>query len=360
MAAFWQGIPFWAREFIVNGGILILGLFFAKILSWSLRLFSKKVASKTKTKLDDLLISAARKPLFWFVIVLTLYIILNRWKIMGNVFPEWVFEPFDGVVYIMAVLAVLTLLLRIFTALRDWYKLYVAPKTETRFDDEFIPLVDRTFKIILIVLAIIIVLDHFSVDVKGLVAVLGVSSLAVALAAQDTLANMIAGFIIMLDRPFRIGDRIKTSSGQMGDVYEIGLRTTKVRTFDNTLVIIPNAQIVKAEINNLSYPDRLIRVPISIGVAYGSDFEKVKNILLDIANNHPKIIDNPKPAVHFLDFGDSSLNLRLVAYVADYSDQFSTGCELRIEINKRFQQENIEIPFPQQDVHFRNPLEVLK
>ncbi len=356
----WFTLPYWLRELITSCLIIVVGLFLSKVVTNLIGLISKRLAARSQTKLDDYLLKNIKKPIFWLGVVVTFSILLNRWRISGEVVPEWAFVPLDGAVYIIGVLAVLFLIMGIFGALRDWYRNYIAPKTETRFDDEFIPLVDRTFKIVLSILALIIVLDHFKVDIKGLVAVLGVSSLAVALAAQDTLANMIAGFIIMLDRPFRIGDRIKVAESELGDVYEIGLRTTKLLTFDNTLIIIPNAEIVKTEINNLSYPDPLIRVPIHVGVSYSTDVERAIEVLIETAKGHPKVIESPEPNVHFLNFGDSSLDLRLVCYVETYSDQFMTGCQLRGEIVKRFREESIEIPFPQRDLNFRNPLEFAK
>jgi small-conductance mechanosensitive channel len=166
---------------------------------------------------------------------------------------------------------------------------------------------------------------------------------------------MIAGFTIMLDRPFRVGDRIQLASGEKGDVVEIGLRSTKILTFENTLLIIPNESIVKEMVWNLSYPNPIIRVKVDVGVAYGTDPERVKQIMVDVAKQHPEVLDDPEPKAYLINFGDSSLDFTLVGRVANYGDQWRVQEELRIAIYKAFEKEGIEIPFPQRVVHMVQP-----
>lgn len=171
---------------------------------------------------------------------------------------------------------------------------------------------------------------------------------------------MIAGFVIMTDLPFRVGDRISLSSGEIGDVYEIGLRSTKVRTFDNTLLIVPNAEIIKEKVVNLSYPNPLLRVKVLVGVAYGSDLELVKKILEDVCKENPKVMDNPPPVSYFLEFGESSLDLRVTCFVNDWNEEWNTAEEIRLEIYKRFIENAIEIPFPQRTLWWGSGQDIQK
>ena len=261
----------------------------------------------------------------------------------------------DGIVFSFLVLLVALYLIRLVTTFTDWYSKSVATRTESTFDDELMPLLKRVGRVAVGVIAAMIILDHFKVDIKGLVAVLGVGSLAIALAAQETLSNMIAGFIVMVDRPFRKGDRVILGDGTKCDVYEIGMRSTKFLTFENTLVIVPNAELIKMTINNLTYPEPRIRVKVDVGVAYGSDVDKVENVLLDIAQKNDKILSDPPPAVFFTELADSSLNFSVVGRVQKVADQWPTTLELRKEIYKRFDAEGIEIPFPQRVVHHVYP-----
>lgn len=180
---------------------------------------------------------------------------------------------------------------------------------------------------------------------------LGVGSLALALAAQDTLANMIAGFILMIDRPFRIGDRVMFNDQRKLDVYEIGLRSTKFLTLENTLFIIPNAELSKMTIDNTSYPEPTIRVKLDVGVAYGSDVDLVKGFLLEAATAHPGVLSKPEAYVQFINFGDSSLDFRIYAYIQANRDQWRVGNAIRENVYKIFIREKIEIPFPQRVLH---------
>ena len=135
----------------------------------------------------------------------------------------------------------------------NWYKLNIASKTKTKLDDKFIPFFAKTTNVILWIIALIILLSHFGVNINALVAALGVSSLAIALAAQDTIANLIAGFLIMIDRPFKIGDRIKLPTGEMVEVLDIGVRRSKFLSEDKAIVIVPNLDLSKKKIVNYTY-----------------------------------------------------------------------------------------------------------
>ena len=161
---------------------------------------------------------------------------------------------------------------------------------------------------------------------------------------------MIGGFVIMIDRPFRVGDRVRLDTGTTVIVDQIGVRSTKFRTFDNTLIIVPNAELMKSTVHNLTYPYPRLRVQIDVGVGYDSDMELVRKVMLDEAAKHPIVINDPPPSFFFLEFGDSSLNVSMRCWVADVSEKFCTASELREQVLNRFREESIEIPFPQRVV----------
>ncbi|UCC45219.1 MAG: mechanosensitive ion channel, partial [Candidatus Zixiibacteriota bacterium] len=190
----------------------------------------------------------------------------------------------------------------------------------------------------------------FGVDIKGLVAVLGVGSLAIALAAQETLANMIGGFTIMIDRPFRKGDMVRLPDGRRVRVHEIGIRSTKFLTYDNTLVIVPNSELIKATVHNITYPAPRVRVVIDVGVDYGSDMSLVREVMLDEASKHDTVLKDPAPQFFFLNFGDSSLDVSMRCHIVRAEDYRRVASDLRTQILNRFRAEGIEIPFPQRVV----------
>ncbi|MFH2035833.1 MAG: mechanosensitive ion channel family protein [Candidatus Zixiibacteriota bacterium] len=309
------------------------------------------MTKRTSTTLDDLLLRATRRYISFLVYIFGLSFVFDflEKRLTEYVGGEF-FKVVDGIIYGLGVVAVAIIIIKIITTILSWYGETIAQKTDTHLDDELIPLLDRTVKIILYTLAVLVVLDHFNVDVKGMLTVLGVGSLAVALAAQDTLANMIAGFTIMIDRPFRIGDMLSLPDGHRAKVYEIGIRSTKFLTYNNTMIIVPNAELVKSTIQNMSYPDPMIRCDIDVGVGYDSDISLVNRVMIDEALKHPDIRKEPEPRFLFLDFGDSSLNVSLRCYVEQAEDYRRVSSELREQIINRFRIEGIEIPFPQRVV----------
>ncbi|MFH1686681.1 MAG: mechanosensitive ion channel domain-containing protein [bacterium] len=309
--------------------------------------FAKQLAGQTETDLDDRLLKATRKHTFFLVYLMGAFALFNLLEGVAAGTALTAFRYVDGVLWTITVGLVASLLVRISSTVLRWFGENVASKTETTVDDEFLPLAERAVKVIVYILAVLIVLEHFDVDIKGLIAVLGIGSLAIALAAQETIANMIGGFVIMIDRPFRKGDRVRLDDGTVCVVHAIGIRSTKFWTFENTLIIVPNADLMKSTIHNITYPFPQVRVRVDVGVGYHSDMDHVKAVMLDEAAKHELVLKDPAPSWYLLEFGDSSLNVSLRCHVADVSDQFVVTAALREQILGRFRQENIEIPFPQ-------------
>jgi small-conductance mechanosensitive channel len=315
-----------------------------------------RLVKRTKSDLDDQIfgiVDDTIKRLVWFA---GFYFMVMS---ADAIFPETSHLKMlvKGGLYIAAVLMIAHLVSGILQILISWYNERIGSKTNIQLRDEFQPLIRRLIMIVVYTSAVVMILEHFDQNISSILVSLGIGSLAFALAAKDTLANMIAGFMIMTDRPFRLGDRILLESGEKGDVYDIGLRSTKILTADNTLIVVPNHQIINEKVTNLSYPDPQIRVSVEVGVAYGSDLNAVKSILVQICNEHPDVLEDPPPAAYFLNFGDSSLDFKVVCRVSKWGDQWRVSEEIRSEIYLRFEANQIEIPFPQRVVTLNSPLE---
>ena len=186
--------------------------------------------------------------------------------------------------------------------------------------------------------------------VVGLFAVIGVG---IGFGLQNLTSNFISGVILLLERPVKVGDRLEVNE-VWGDVKRISLRTTLIETPNNIAIIVPNSKLLENEVINYSYGDPKIRLQIPVGIAYGSDCEKATRNLIKVAQQNDRVLDSPEPKVWFREFGDSSLNFMLICWIPNSSIKFDVISALNYAIDRAFRDNQIEIPFPQQDLHLRS------
>ncbi|MGB9664595.1 MAG: mechanosensitive ion channel family protein [Ignavibacteria bacterium] len=353
---------------VVIGLAIILGsILSGKILNFFFKVILRPIFKKTKTTLDDRILELLIKFDNRIFSVLGLYLGSNYFH--GRIkseeglktlistgtfnFLSGVFEVVYHLLFIAAVIIGIYIAAKLFNLVLDYYvEKKNFEKTRGSLHD-FVPLLRNVFVVVISIIGLLIVLNRFNINVSGIIATLGVGSLAIALAAQETLANMIAGFVILIDRPFREGDRIKLPGGEIGDVYEIGMRSTKILDFDNNLIIVPNTDLVKSKIQNMTYPDYVSRVFVDVEVAYGTDIDLAKKILIQIAKSHPLNLQEFEPTVFVTNFTQNGIALRLISRTADYRNVYQMQSDFREELLKKFSENNIEIPYLQ--VVIRNP-----
>lgn len=205
-------------------------------------------------------------------------------------------------------------------------------------------------KYFIYVLVLILALESSGVKVGVLLAGSAALLVGIGLGLQTLFQDIISGIFMLIDKSLHVNDIIEID-GKVGKVFEIKLRTTRAVTIDDKVLIIPNHKFLTHSLFNWTQNGEDTIETINVGVAYGSDVEKVKNVLIEVAKNHPKILRTKEPDVLFMDFADSSLNFRLVFMINDSFAQLKIKSDLRFQIDKRFREENITIPFPQRDVH---------
>jgi MscS family membrane protein len=234
----------------------------------------------------------------------------------------------------------------------DWYGREIAARTHANVDQHLMPFFRRIALVLVVLLAMSVLLSHFGVDVSGLVATLGIGSLAIALAAQAALEDTISGFLIIVDRPFRVGDRIELHDlDTWGDVEDIGLRSSRIRLRDNRTVIVPNSVIGRSLVINHSYPNNEYRIHIDLGLAYGSDIEKARKVLCEAVSAVPGVLaDKPVEAL-FIKFGDSTLIFRVRWWIESYAETRRMYDKVNTAVYNALNAANIEIPFPQADMN---------
>ncbi len=229
-------------------------------------------------------------------------------------------------------------------------------KTTTKVDNIIFDLLNKFSGAIIYVVAAVLALDQLGVNVMPFVAGAGVLGIAVGFAAKDTLSNLIAGILLIIDRPFEIGDRIEVwsapaGSATWGDVIDIGLRATKIKTTDNIVIVIPNNEIMKRDIVNYTLISSDIRVRINIGVSYDTDIELAKAAILKAAAEVEWILKTPKPRVVVRTFGESSVDLQLRVWIGDARKRMATISAITDRVKCAFDAEGIEIPYPKRDIH---------
>ncbi|MFN7992951.1 MAG: mechanosensitive ion channel family protein [Bryobacteraceae bacterium] len=209
-----------------------------------------------------------------------------------------------------------------------------------------------------VILGILVLLNQLGISITPILTALGVGGLAIALALQDTLSNLFAGFYIAVARQVRLGDYIKLNTGEEGYVTDIGWRSTTIRALANNMIIVPNSKLGQAIVTNFYLPERRLGTSIQVGVSYDADPDVVERVLLEVARNAvPEVaglLAEPAPSVRFdPGFGDSALGFTLNVNVGEFADQFRVRHELRKRVLKRLRQENIDMPFPTRTVYLR-------
>jgi MscS family membrane protein len=339
-------------------GVSVLIVLFVLITgNWIIRVFIKnplsRLAKRTSTILDDFIVEIIQLPLYLLFVGWAFNYGLKRLDFIPE---EWNHSIAD-IFFIFYLVTGFIFSIKFIRKIIIWYGKEMSSRTETNLDEQLLPFIRRVTMIIIWLIGIIILLSHFNVDVSGLVATLGIGSLAIALAAQAALSDTISGFAIMIDRPFRIGDRIEIQDlDTWGDVVDIGLRSTRIRTRDNRMVIVPNSVIGKSLIVNYSYPDTQYRNEIQIGLAYGTDIERARDLMINVVSKVEGVLPDKPVEALFLEFGPYAMIFRVRWWLESYYDTRRMFDKVNTALYHALNAANIEIPNPQVDVFFRNKI----
>lgn len=333
----------------VLGGLLIVVV--SAVLAWLADIIVERVffklARKSRFHLDDAILQAVHRPI-WLSVLLTGAIVGIQWISPPPLFTTISVAMLKSLMVVLWALAVNRIIVRV---VGDWISHW---RAKGREGSEIIALGGNIIRMLLLVGAVFLFLTIWQINITPLLASAGIAGVAVALAAKESLSNFFGGVSVMLDQPYRVGDYIVLDSGERGEVVEIGLRSTRILTRDDVMISIPNAIITNTKIVNESAPQPRFRVRIKVGVAYGSDIDRVEEILLSVVQDNPLVVPEPKPRVRFRHFGDSSLDFELLCWAQRPQDKGRLIHELNRRIYKAFEGEGIVIPFPQRDVYIHN------
>lgn len=322
--------------------ILAGSLILAFVVSFSFKKIIPRITSKTKSDLDEKLAEKLSSPIFFLVLLGGVHLAIEE--------SGYVFQYVDKLILTIGSLILLVTAVRILMLLIERYESKAYEKTKVA--EQMVPLLKNIARLSVYVIGLMFIFIIWNIDITPILASAGILGLAVAFAAQDTVANFFGGIAIFFDKPFKIGDRIQLDSGEQGFVTKIGVRTSRIRTFDNTELSIPNATLANSKVINWNNPETKTKLTLNIGVAYGSDPEKTKQVILDEANNCKEVLNDPKPEVYFTKMGDFALNFALLVWLEKPLTYGATDA-LNRAIYNRLNKEGISIPFPTRTIHMK-------
>jgi small-conductance mechanosensitive channel len=324
------------------GAVVIMALFaiLAVLVDFFIHRIINYIRKKSNVDIDNTVIGSIHRPA-WIILVLIGALLSTTWL-----------KPDPRINYVVnAILK--TLLIIVFTVglgrlmknlCHQWW-------VKRRQGRQIIYMFENVGRVLVLLSAAGLLLLVWKIDISPLLASAGIVGLAAALAARDTLANFFGGINIFLDKPFMTGDYIILESGERGEVVEIGVRSTLIRTRDDEQISIPNSIVANTKIINESAPEPRYRVRIKVGVAYDSDLKQVEAAMLKVAGANQSIAHVPEPRVRFRAFGDSALEFELLCWARTPADRGRVIHELNLAIFNEFKNLNISIPFPQRDVY---------
>ncbi len=334
--------------------IITVSAIVAKLVSFILEKIVTKWVKKTKTTLDDEILKVIKLPVFLTILFIGTYIALMQLNILLAYHQE--IQKIFTVVFILIATISVT---RVINGVIRWYTVEFALKTETKFDEQFLPVMRKIVIGFVYAIAIMLILRQvFGIEITPLLASMGIVGLAVALALQDTLSNFFAGVYLIADRPIRIGDYVELENGMKGYVEDIGWRSVRIKMLSNNYIIIPNSKLAQSIITNYYAPEQEMSIVVPCSVSYDSDLEKVEKVTIEAAKeiqqNVAGAVKNFEPFIRYNKFDDSNINFSIILRVEKFVDQYPVTHEFIKKLKARYDKEGIEISFPARNIYFKN------
>ena len=350
--------PRWLPSLIV---LALAGIIYV-VAGWVLRRLQRRLAARTETDLDDEFLRSLRKVVRLTVVAWAISQLLSQWvpplvtvtegvRELNDVQPQnWVWGIWTILVFIP--------FSRFVGHMMTTFETRVMSRTGTALDETALPMVNRFIRFLVVAIGVLLALPQLGVTIAPLLGGAGVMGLALSFAAKDTLSNLIAGVLLIMDRPFQVGDRIELwnaprETGTWGDVIEIGLRATKIRNPDNLVVVVPNNEIMQRDIINYTMSGEDIRLRIPFSVAYESDIERAKVLLIQAALEVKGVKPDPAPIVIVRGFGPSEVNLQLRVWIEEARNRRRIADEITGIAVDAFAREGVEIPYPKRELYIK-------
>lgn len=326
---------------------ILLFVFIAILFDWFVKVVVKGITDRTNNNIDNQIVGHLHKPIFWWAILTGIALSLRHFDVGKQMLLR-----FDSsmltILLIMWTFAVIRISRIILRTLSNRSKATGMIRPQT------LPLFENLSLLLIFIVATYLLFNAWQIDLTAWIASAGIAGIAIGFAAKDTLANLFSGVFILADAPYKVGDTVVLESGERGEITHIGLRSTRMYTTDHAEITLPNALMGNSKvINHSGGLHKRTRIRVPIGVAYGSDIDQVREVLINIANENEDICGYPETRVRFRQFGASSLDLELLFWI-DYPEARGRIIDaVNTSIYKTFNELGIEIPYTKQDVYIK-------
>jgi MscS family membrane protein len=332
---------------LLLGSLLMVVAGYA-IGTWLTRSLLPRVVQRTPTEFDDMFLDAIGGDLRSLVVLLVLHVATFRLTFVSAGVKALLRDAY----FVVGVALGARIIWKLIDLADEWARERAIEEGRESQLEPVIVLLSRVGRVVVVILGITILLSYFGVNVTAFAAALGLGGLAFSLAARDTIADAIAGFIILVDQPFRIGDRIEIHGvGTWGDVVDIGLRTTRIRTRDNRMVIVPNSVISVNQVINYTFPDPRYRIETHLGIDYDTDIEIARQVMVEAVRRVEGVLPDKPVEALYVENGDSAMIFRVRWWIASYEDTRRMFDKVHTVLKIALDEAGIESPFPTQTLN---------
>lgn len=338
-------------KYVLSISVFFLSVIVAVIVGWFIKNVFGRLAAKTETKADDVIISKTWQAVVFLIITAGLRVALNSLDIKDVTVNHIV----DSITILLATYIVIAA----GDVCIEEYGRYRFKKYNVKTDPSLLPFFHKAYFSLCVIVSIMFLLHEWEINLTPVLAGLGVAGLVLGFALKSTIENVFGGVSILLDRTFKIGDVVqietggRVEGGDTGTVVDIGIRSTKILAFDGDIITVPNGQIAVLRVKNLKQPTPKVRADILFSAAYGSDVENVKKTVLLAIKGMTHLLSEPEPKILFESMADSSLNFKAMIWIDSYENRLLAKEEATKRIYNALNKAKIDIPFPTRTVYLK-------
>ncbi|MDD5639228.1 MAG: mechanosensitive ion channel family protein [Candidatus Pacebacteria bacterium] len=330
----------------INALIIILSFFLvAKIIAFIFEKYFKKWIQKSKNKMEEVILPKVKPTLIRMLVLIGL-----RFAVSQLGFSGWILNTINSIIILMIVYVGSTMA---DIAIEAW-TIHIDKKNKSHLAQSILPIFNSIANVLFYIGGLIWILYEWNIDVSPFLASLGIAGVIVGFAIQDSLKNIFGGIALILDGTFKINEKIQLDDGEIGTIEDISIRSTKIKTINNELITIPNGKLADMKIKNFAKPTSNIRMLIHFGVAYGTNIDKLRDVVEKLLDSTENITKDKASSLVILELDDSSINCEIRFWTNDHTIGIDKKAELIEKLYNTLNKEGIEIPFPTQTVYIKN------